>query len=119
MPEIDAQLIAQERKHCVYFTIDRTNAVAWEHGDNIAANEEDFAYMCGQSEVVFLRSAHWNHIIGSKYLAMFMDPVTRTEQVLAGDLGTLMGCRLVTDGFCTPMAKDTATTAVMRIPKAA
>lgn len=47
----------------------------------------------------------WNDIIGNGDFAEFLDPVTKYDLVLNGELGTLVGLNLLTDGFRQPNQK--------------
>lgn len=48
---------------------------------------------------------YWNDIIGNNDFASFLDPVTKYDLVLNGELGTLVGLTLLTDGFRQPNQK--------------
>lgn len=111
----DEQVIEWRKNTCTYFTTDRTRAVEWPH--SIEDNQEAFAEMCGKSETVFLRNVHWGHIIGSNYFANLMDPVSDYGLVLDGNLGVMCGCKMVTDAFCEPVAKDKAEPAIYFVPR--
>lgn len=47
----------------------------------------------------------WTDIIGNNDFASFLDPVTKYDLVLNGELGTLVGLNLLTDGFRQPNQK--------------
>lgn len=111
----DAQLIEHARNTCVYFTTDRTRAIEWPH--LIHKNEEAFAEMCGKSETVFLRNSAWADIIASPYFTSMFDPIVEHRLVVDGNLGSMCGCKFVTDAFCTPVAKDPAPDAIYFVPR--
>lgn len=111
----DAQLIEWNHKTCPYFTIDRSRAVEWPH--DLETNKEAFAEMLGKSDTVFLRNCHWAVIIGSNYFANLVEPITDYGLALDGHLGVMSGCKLVTDAFCEPVAKDPAPPAIYFIPR--
>lgn len=48
---------------------------------------------------------YWADIIGNNDFASFLDPVTKYDLVLNGELGTLVGLNLMTDGFRQPNQK--------------
>jgi hypothetical protein len=48
---------------------------------------------------------YWNDIIGNNDFSSFLDPVTKYDLVLNGELGTLVGLTLLTDGFRQPNQK--------------
>jgi hypothetical protein len=45
---------------------------------------------------------YWNDIVGNSEFMSMLDPVTKFDLVLNGELGTLLGMRLVTDGYRAP-----------------
>lgn len=47
----------------------------------------------------------WSDIIGSNDFATMLDPVTKYDLVMNGELGTLVGLNLLTDGFRQPNQK--------------
>ena len=47
----------------------------------------------------------WSDIIGSNDFATFLDPITKYDLALNGQLGTLVGMNLVTDAFRQPNQK--------------
>lgn len=47
----------------------------------------------------------WADVIGNNDFAAFLDPVTKYDLVLNGELGTLVGLTLLTDGFRAPSQK--------------
>ena len=47
----------------------------------------------------------WNDIVGNNDFASFLDPVTKYDLALNGELGTLVGLTLLTDGFRQPNQK--------------
>lgn len=48
---------------------------------------------------------YWSDIIGSNDFATFLDPITKYDLALNGQLGTLVGLNLVTDAFRQPNQK--------------
>jgi len=111
----DEQVIEWRHKTCTYFTTDRSRAVEWPH--DLDTNKEAFVEMCSKSETVFLRNSHWSVIIGSNYFADHLDPSTEYALVLDGNLGVMCGCKMVTDAFCEPVAKDPAPHTIYFIPR--
>jgi len=111
----DEQIIEHEHKRCAYYTIDRTRAVEWPH--TINGNEQAFIEQLGKSEVAFIRNSHWADLIGSNAFINCLDPNTRYDEVLDGSVGTACGCKLVTDAFCEPVAKDPAPHTIWLIPR--
>lgn len=47
----------------------------------------------------------WSDVIGSQDFAQFLDPVTKYDLALHGNLGTLIGMNLLTDAFRQPNQK--------------
>ena len=47
----------------------------------------------------------WSDIVGNNDFASFLDPVTKYDLVMNGQLGTLVGLTLLTDGFRQPNQK--------------
>jgi hypothetical protein len=47
----------------------------------------------------------WDDIIGSTGFSEWFDPVTKHELVLEGQLGSMLGCQLITDAFRLPELK--------------
>ena len=45
---------------------------------------------------------YWSDIIGSNDFATMLDPITKYDLALNGQLGTLVGMNLITDGFRAP-----------------
>jgi hypothetical protein len=48
---------------------------------------------------------YWTDIIGSNDFATFLDPITKYDLALNGQLGTLVGMTLITDAFRQPNQK--------------
>lgn len=48
---------------------------------------------------------YWTDIIGSNDFATFLDPITKYDLALSGQLGTLVGMSLITDAFRQPNQK--------------
>lgn len=48
---------------------------------------------------------YWSDIIGSNDFATMLDPITKYDLALNGQLGTLVGLQLLTDGFRAPNQK--------------
>lgn len=48
---------------------------------------------------------YWSDIIGSNDFATMLDPITKYDLALNGQLGTLIGLQLLTDGFRAPNQK--------------
>jgi hypothetical protein len=48
---------------------------------------------------------YWADIIGSNDFATFLDPITKYDLALNGELGTLVGMQLITDAFRQPNQK--------------
>lgn len=47
-------------------------------------------------------SSYWSDIIGSNDFATMLDPITKYDLALNGQVGTLVGMQLLTDGFRQP-----------------
>jgi len=47
-------------------------------------------------------NSYWNDIVGNSEFMAMLDPVSKYDLVLNGELGTLLGLRLVTDGYRAP-----------------
>ena len=47
----------------------------------------------------------WSDVIGSNDFATFLDPITKYDLVLNGQLGTMVGMNLITDAFRQPNQK--------------
>lgn len=54
---------------------------------------------------VLLSNDYWADVIGSNDFATFLDPITKYDLVLNGQLGTLVGMDIITDAFRQPNQK--------------
>lgn len=109
--------IEHERAACLYFTADLTNSKVWEYS-TIEGNELAFVEECRNSSQVLVRAPHWAEIVNAHAkLLDYFEPATKHAEVLSGRLGSVVGCDLITDAFCSPEAKDTAEPTIVFIPR--
>ena len=57
------------------------------------------------ANTAIISNDYWADIIGSNDFATMLDPVTKYDLALNGNLGTLVGLTLLTDGFRQPNQK--------------
>ena len=54
---------------------------------------------------IVLSNDYWADVIGSNDFATFVDPITKYDLVLNGQIGTLVGMNIITDAFRQPNQK--------------
>lgn len=108
---LDATMTAEDRiwKRAADATVGIVNPLQYISGSltpqNLAAIRQGVTDWNLPCTTAIISNDYWQDIIGNNDFASFLDPITKYDLVLNGELGTLVGLTLLTDGFRQPNQK--------------
>lgn len=90
-------------------TVGITNDIEYIAGElttkNLGRLRRQVAQWNLPAATAIIANDYWEDIIGSNDFATFLDPITKYDLALNGQLGTLVGLQLITDAFRQPNQK--------------
>lgn len=108
---MDAMMVQEDRlwKRAADATVGTVNPLVYIVGQltpqNLAALRQGVTDWNLPTTTAVISNDFWQDIIGNNDFAQFLDPVTKYDLALNGQLGTLVGLNLTTDGFRQPNQK--------------
>lgn len=104
-------MVAEDRlwKKGADMTVGMVNAPEYIVGElttkNLGRLRQSIARWNLPASTAIIANDYWQDIIGSNDFATFLDPITKYDLALNGQLGTLVGMNLITDAFRQPNQK--------------
>src|SRR5690606_3394475 len=108
---LNAIMVAEDRlwKKSADMTVGVTNKLEYIAGElttkNLGRLRQAVAGWNLPATTCLISNDYWADIIGSNDFATFLDPITKYDLALNGQLGTLVGMTLLTDAFRQPNQK--------------
>lgn len=108
---IQAMMVQEDRlwKQAADFTVGTINPLEYIAGElttkNLGRLRQAVARWNLPVTTAIIANDYWADIIGSNDFATFLDPITKYDLALNGQLGTLVGMQLITDAFRQPNQK--------------
>lgn len=108
---LQAVMVQEDRlwKKSADQTVGLTNDIEYIAGElttkNLGRLRRQVAQWNLPATTCLIANDYWEDIIGSNDFATFLDPITKYDLALNGQLGTLVGLQLITDAFRQPNQK--------------
>lgn len=108
---LQAIMVAEDRlwKKSADMTVNMVNPLEYIAGElttkNLGKLRQAVAQWNLPATTAIIANDFWSDIIGSNDFATFLDPITKYDLALNGQLGTLVGLNLITDAFRQPNQK--------------
>lgn len=108
---LQAIMVAEDKlwKKAADLTVGVVNPLEYIAGElttkNLGKLRQAVAQWNLPASTAIIANDYWSDIIGSNDFATFLDPITKYDLALNGQLGTLVGLNLITDAFRQPNQK--------------
>lgn len=108
---VQSIMVAEDRlwKKAADATVGRYNALEYISGELTTKNLGRLRQVVSSWNLpateIIISNDYWTDIIGSNDFATFLDPISKYDLVLNGQLGTLVGMNITTDAFRQPNQK--------------
>lgn len=108
---LNAIMVQEDRlwKRAADETVGTINPLEYVAGElstkNLSAIRQSVAQWNLPATTCLIANDYWTDITGSSDFSSFLDPISKYDLVLNGQLGTLLGMELITDAFRNPNQK--------------